>query len=108
MCSVLPFLPVFPCDAQRIQDLILLREHFRLFLRLHMIVAAQMQHAVRGKKGEFPAPGMPVLLSLAADPLGADHDIAEQQMPALRIEAAEGIFLRLFEPGRSGKFADRK
>ena len=83
-------------DAKRLQNSLLPSEHHLGIRFRHMIIAAQMEHAVRNQESKFAFSGMTVFLRLQSDTIQVQNDISQNQIAAFRIQTIYRI--------RSGKY----
>ena len=58
-----------------------------------MVVTAQMKHAVRRKKCKFPPLTVPIFRRLLRYFIDGNHNITQQQFPAVRVETVRFRFL---------------
>ena len=82
--------------------------HYLAFRVLHMVIAAQMQHAVGNQEGQLPFPGMAILFCLLNDLLHRNNDISQNQFSGIRIEIILYCFLHMAEIGFLLKINHRK
>ena len=76
-----------------LDQLLLETEHLLLLVRLHVVVAEEVQDAVRGQQHQFVVHGVAGGAGLADGDGGAEHDVTEQGRAGLGVVGAGGVQL---------------